>query len=185
MDKLTNLKIQKLLQEYSFLVSDDEYKTEVINTYKSDFLSMINDKHVKETNDDKIDEPTVKEVVEKEKVTAPENVIKKCKKLYRDIVKLTHPDKVNSEELVSLYMIAKEAYEEYNLFDLYLVGLKLNIKIELESDDIATLTELIEKKKAKLDTIEKSWLWMWVMSKTDEEKDNVVDTFIKNNKENL
>lgn len=185
MDKLTNLKIQKLLQEYSFLVSDDEYKTEVVNTYKSEFLSMINDKHVKEDKGDKVDEPTKKEHVDKEKVIAPENIVKKCKKLYRDIVKLTHPDKVSSEQLVTLYMSAKEAYEEYNLFDLYLIGLKLNIQIELESDDIVTLTELIEKKKSKLDTIEKSWLWLWVMSKTDEEKDNVVDTFIKNNKENL
>lgn len=185
MDKLVNLKIQKLLQEYSFLLSDDEYKTELISTYKSEFLSVINKKHKKESEPEKDEEPPQIEFIEKEKSDTPENIVKKCKKIYRDIVKITHPDKVTSEDLIELYIKAKDAYAEYNLFDLYMIGSKLNLKIVLESEDIETLTKLIETKKTKLDMIEKSWLWLWVNSKTEDEKNSVVDKFIELNKENL
>jgi hypothetical protein len=185
MDKLVNLKIQKLLQEYSFLLSDDEYKTELINTYKSEFLSNIQTKNKKEPEIEKNEEPLQIDLVEKQKPTAPENIVAKCKKIYRDIVKLTHPDKVTSEDLIELYIKAKDAYAEYNLFDLYMIGIKLNLKIFLESEDMDTLIKLIDDKKTKLDTIEKSWLWLWVMSKTEDEKNSVVDKFIELNKESL
>ena len=184
MDKLTNLKIQKLLLEYSYLVSDDEYKTEMINTYKSEFLKVINDENKTETPPEENDgEPVL--FSDDEVIEVPDNISKKCKKIYREIVKLTHPDKVNSEWLVDLYIKSKEAYEEYNLFDLYLIASKLEIDVSLESEDIETLSTLIERKKEKLEMVEKSWLWMWVNSKNEEEKNNVVRSFIEKNKDKL
>lgn len=184
MDKLTNLKIQKLLLEYSYLVSDDEYKTEIINTYKCEFLKVINDENKRKVPPENNDDGSII-FSDDEVIEVPDNISKKCKKIYREIVKLTHPDKVNSEWLVDLYIKAKEAYEEYNLFDLYLISSKLEIDVSLDSGDIETLSILIERKKEKLEMVEKSWLWMWINSRNEEERNNVVRSFIEKNKGKL
>ncbi|MDA9280008.1 hypothetical protein N9P74_00445 [bacterium] len=184
MDKLTNLKIQKLLQEYSYLLSDDEYKLEVIDTYRSEFLKVVNEENKTEIKPEDKNEEIIDKSVN-EPIDVPENIIKKCKKIYREIVKLTHPDKTKSEWLVDLYIKSKEAYEEYNLFDLYLISIKLDINVTLELEDISTLSKLIDRKKEKLESIENSWLWLWANSKTEEEKMNIVNKFIDKNKEKL
>ena len=131
MSKLKNLKVQKLIQEYTFLLTDDEYKKEVVNTYQKDFLSIINGmikpeepKKEEEKSDDskKEGDDTTEQPKKQPKIgddLVNETTKSKIKKIYRDIVKLTHPDKVNSNDLIKLYIEAKDAYEDNDLFVLY------------------------------------------------------------------
>ena len=42
-EKLKKLEAKKILQEYSFLLTDNEYKIELINEQKTEFLQQIND----------------------------------------------------------------------------------------------------------------------------------------------
>ena len=107
-DKLFELEIKKIMQEYKLLLIEEEYKNEMISINKGDFLKEINRKSGISP------EPEVpKEEVPKEELVEPEDeseddektsfIKKSMKTLYRQIVKLTHPDKTmhknNKKEL--------------------------------------------------------------------------------------
>ena len=116
-DKIVDLHINKLIQEYSFLKSDEDLKKELINANQSIFLGLVNSKlndlNLKPENPN----PSIKKIEPKIDISGvSENTKIRFKKIYRDIVKKTHPDKVESEELKDLYLKATEAYDEYNLF---------------------------------------------------------------------
>ncbi len=191
MSKLKNLKVQKLIQEYTFLLTDDEYKKEVVSTYQKDFLSIINGmikpeepKKEEEKSDDskKEGDDTTEQPKKQPKIgddLVNETTKSKIKKIYRDIVKLTHPDKVNSNDLIKLYIEAKDAYEDNDLFVLYFICGKLNIPLELDEEDTEILNKLIEVKRKELKSIETSFLWQWVHAKNDDEKERMVTTFVE------
>ena len=183
MDKLSSLEIQKLLSEYSFLVVDSEYKMNVVDSKRTEFLKMVNE----QIGDDKSEEtpPNQDEVKPEKEIEVPSEIKNKCKKIYREIVKLTHPDKVESEWLLDLYIKSKKAYEEFNLFELYLIGLKLDINITLEKEDMETLNQTIEKKRGEIDYIESSWIWLWINSETEEDCQTIINNFILKNKDKL
>jgi len=182
-DKLKNLRVQKLIQEYTFLLTDDEYKKEVVNTYQKDFLNMVNDmllpsnEDIKKEEEPKNEQPKKEPKVKDDNLT--ENTKNKIKKIYRDIVKLTHPDKTNSNELIKLYIQAKDAYEDNDLFELYFISNKLNISLELDDDDTQTLNTLIDVKKKEVKMIESSFIWLWVHAVDKEEKDRLVTSFVE------
>jgi hypothetical protein len=115
-EKLEQLQINKLIQEFSFLKSDEELKKELIEHHQNIFLDLVNEE-LSNLSPDQIKDPdnTIKEpksVKVESKIdmsTVSENTKVKIKKIYREIVKKTHPDKVNSEELNELY-IQEELY---------------------------------------------------------------------------
>ena len=102
----------------------------------------------------------------------------KVKKIFRDIAKLTHPDKVDDENLTSLYIEAKIAYDNYDLFELYFISNKLNIILDLAEDDINVLTILIDHKKNSLKGIETSFIWKWVHTNDEEQKEKIINDFV-------
>jgi hypothetical protein len=182
-DKLKELEIKKLIQEYNFLISDDSFKQELIGTNKQNFLEIISKKRVEINPDYKNESENTPQEKKKEDVlnTVDEDVKNKVKKIYREIVKKTHPDITNSEDMIELYMRATEAQDNYNLFELYLISSTLNIPIVLDENDFNVLNELINNKKRNLKSIEASFIWLWIHSKTDEEKDSIVKLFIEKN----
>ena len=192
---LKNLQIQRLVQEYSYLILDDQYKKEIVNTYQTDFLNLVNGKielpevvetEKSEKQEDKKDEnreqSEEKEKIKKDPIVNPDIVSKatkdKVKKIFRDIAKLTHPDKVDDENLTSLYIEAKIAYDNYDLFELYFISNKLNIILDLAEDDINVLTILIDHKKNSLKGIETSFIWKWVHTNDEEQKEKIINDFV-------
>ena len=185
-EKLEQLQINKLIQEFSFLKSDEELKKELIEHNQNIFLELVNEE-LSNLNPDQIKEPddTIKEpksVKVESKIdmsTVSENTKVKIKKIYREIVKKTHPDKVNSEELNELYIKATEYYVTYDVFELYFISKTLNIKIKLSLDETNTLNQLIELKKNELKAIETSFIWLWLNTQSDDEKNLLVHKFLK------
>jgi hypothetical protein len=185
-EKLEQLQINKLIQEFSFLKSDEELKKELIEYNQNIFLDLVNEE-LSNLNPDQIKEPddTIKEpksVKVESKIdmsTVSENTKVKIKKIYREIVKKTHPDKVNSEELNELYIKATEYYVTYDIFELYFISKTLNIKIKLSLDETNTLNQLIELKKNELKAIETSFIWLWLNTQSDDEKNLLVHKFLK------
>ena len=184
-DKLKKLQIKKLIQEYEFLTTEDEYRKEVIEDGKGLFMEMVGE--TRKTLNIPVPEPKiptdedVKNETPKEK--KPENVSdstkSKVKKIYREIVKLTHPDRTNSEELVEIYRKATTAADNYNVLELFQICVELKIPIELDMEDVDVLNFLINNKRENIKKIEASFIWLWLNAKTEEEKNKLVEMFVK------
>jgi len=184
-DKLKQLEIKKLLSEYEYLIVDDEYKQQIISDYSSEFINEINEKsgikEEKPEEDGEIIPPEEKEIIKKindEDLT--DETKKRMKSMFREIMKKTHPDKVQSEELVDIYIKSKEAYETNDILGLCFYANKLNVIVELSDMEVEILKDMIKKKKEELETIEKSWLWLWYKASTEQAKDNIVKLYYNN-----
>lgn len=180
-DKLKQLEIKKLLTEYDYLIIDEEMKQEIIDEYKPGFMENLGEQFNDEEKEGEQEPQKQPEKKEVEKLIKDEDLSedtkKRMKKMFREIMKKTHPDKVKSEELIEIYIKSKEAYDSNNLLELSYNANKLKISIELSELEIEILKDLIKFKKEKLETIEKSWLWMWYKAGTETEKDNVIKLY--------
>ena len=180
-DKLKQLEIKKLLTEYDYLIIDEEMKQEIIDEYKPGFMEGLGKETSEEEKEEqqKSQESTEKKELEKliKDEDLSEDTKKRMKKMFREIMKKTHPDKVKSEELIDIYIKSKEAYDTNNLLELSYNASKLNISIDLSVLEIEILKDLIKQKRESLETIEKSWLWMWYKAGTETEKDNVIKLY--------
>ena len=190
-DKLKQLEIKKLLTEYDYLIIDEEIKTEVVNEYLPKFTEEINEftnkiegkkeeekKEVKkgiDVNNGKPKEKEIKKVIEDDDL--PKETKDRIKKLFREIVKKTHPDKTKSEDLIDIYIKSKEAYESNDILKLAYYANKVDINVELSDMEIQLLNDLIIYKKEELSEIEKSWLWKWYKANTETEKDMIIKMF--------
>jgi hypothetical protein len=190
-DKLKQLEIKKLLTEYDYFVIDEEIKTEVVNEYLPKFTEEINEftnkiegkkeeekKEVKKGIDVNTGEPKekeIKKVIEDDDL--PKETKDRIKKLFREIVKKTHPDKTKSEDLIDIYIKSKEAYEANDILKLAYYANKVDIKVELSDMEIQLLNDLIIYKKDELSEIEKSWLWKWYKANTEAERDMIIKMF--------
>lgn len=190
-EKLKKLEIKKIFQEYNLLLIDDEYKVEMINEYRSEFLTQIENK--KKELGIKPEEIKVENIkssgntteTTKTMIDVDENTKKKLKKIYKEIVKKTHPDKVDSEKYLDMYISAKKSFEENNVIDLYIICIDLGIDFEYDDTDIQSMIGIINSKKSKLKNIESSYLWLWVHSPNDVEKEKIVDLFIQTHHKNI
>lgn len=185
-ERLIELKIDRIIKEYSFLKSDEEYKKEVIDENTVEFLKIINERlngmdpnSLKEQSKGPVEFKKPKPKIDINTISENDKI--KIKKVYRDIVKLTHPDKVEDQELNLLYIEAKEAYEILDFIELCFIakGLKIHIKLKLEETKL--LTALIESKKNDLKLMEGSFIWIWANADDDTKKEEIVELFIKNN----
>ena len=129
-DKLKKLQIKKLIQEYEFLLTESEYVKEIVDENKPVFLDAAQE--VRKKLNIPISEPKTNnsENNKNESINEkPENISDstktKVKKIYREIVKLTHPDRTNSEELVEIYRNATTAADNYNVLELFQICVEL------------------------------------------------------------
>jgi gas vesicle protein len=129
------------------------------------------------------------ENVEEEKDSIEENIednkyqkspkSTKLKKLYREIVKLTHPDKVSNNKLNTLYIKATSLYDKNDLAGIYAICNELNIDYEIDDEDNHLISDKINNLKQKIGFMESTFTWKWVYSASQKEKDNIILTFIK------
>jgi len=197
-EKIQKIEIKKILQEYNFLLLDDEYKKEVISENQNEFLEKVqklkNDLGIEpETESEekvKNDDESEKDVNLPKKPKIDEESISKStkdkiKKLYREIAKKTHPDKTKSENLINIYIRATAAVDEYNLIELFIICFELGIEVKMDIDDKEILLKLIELKRNELKSIEASFIWLYANSKTEEEKNKLIELFVnKHGKKN-
>lgn len=175
-DKIKKLQIQKVIQEYNLLITDYELKNNMVEEYREEFL--------KETfTEDKTDNQNTDNTPKKEEVKIKSEEISKetkdkIKKIYREIVKQTHPDKVDSEVLNNYYLDATRAYDLNDVLELYIICEKLDIDVEISELELELFDKLIEMKRNEIKRIEDSFIWVWINAKTEEQKQEIVDRFI-------
>jgi len=183
--RLEQLEVKKLLQEYSFLLLDEEYKHEIIDNNREEFLNKIREAQG-DTPPPPPSEP--QEKPKKDKIdpnTVDKSTKDKVKKLYREIAKITHPDKAKTDEHTELYMQATVAAEGFDLFVLYEICSKLNISHSIDGEDKDILKIRINKKRDELKSIESSFIWLYAHAQTDEEKQKLIDHFVNKHGNNI
>lgn len=178
--KLGEIEVRKLFQEYNFLLIDEEYKNEIINAERDIFLNKVKEICGNNLKQDQ-DSPPVNDV-NINKLDLPEvdkSTMGRIKKLYREIVKITHPDRTDNEGYVEFYRQATKAMEEYNLFIIYDICNKLNILYSLDDEEKYILKVKINDKKQQLKNIENSFIWLYFHAKDEEEKNRIIQMFIE------
>jgi hypothetical protein len=126
-----------------------------------------------EVTDDVIIEPEFEKTEEDIQV---EKLNKKIKGLYRQIVKLTHPDKVSNKKLNELYLEATEHYKKEDIISLYFICDELDISYELEESEFNLISDNISKFREQMKFLENTFTWNWYNT---ENKDEVVIEYIK------
>lgn len=183
MNHLKYLEFQKLIKELQFIESNYIYQSEIIRISDIEFLRSVQDlletypdlKTIYDERQYLISEADIQPYQEAEVEHLPS-----IKKIYRDIVKNTHPDKVGSDKLNNLYIEATEAYEQNDIITLYRVCSDLNIKFDLTDDFFEKVQEKIDIFKQKIFFLEKTYTYRWLKSKSDNDRNKVILEYIKN-----
>jgi hypothetical protein len=105
--------------------------------------------------------------------------VSKLKKLYREIAKLTHPDKVKVKRLNDLYIKSTEYYNDDNLIGILAICNKLDIEYEISEDDVNVISNQINKFKSKINFLENTYTWHWYNCKDDVKKSQILLNYIK------
>jgi len=134
-----------------------------------------------DTNDEPIESGDEFEKEEKntENVENSKNISPKLKKLYREIVKLTHPDRVRKKKLNDLYIEATNYYNDDDKIGIYKICSELEIEYEIEDDDEIFIVDKIETLKKRIVFLESTFTWKWFNCKDEMEKNQIVINFIK------
>lgn len=105
--------------------------------------------------------------------------ISQIKKLYREIAKLTHPDKINSNKYNDLYIKSTKFYESNNKIGIYSICQELEIEYEVEDDDASLINVEIETLRNKINFIESTFAWQWYNCEDEILKSQILLNFIK------
>lgn len=208
MSRINYLKIKKILKELDYIESDYEYKSEIVSESDPEFIRNINiflerypelkgmfDKYIGNKIDNTIKKNTDEikknefedniEIHEEDEntediINVEEDIkISKTKGLYRDIVKLTHPDKVNNKKLNDIYIKSTKLYNDNNLPGLYLICEELKLDYDIEDDDISDILDRINLLKERIGFIHETFTWKWLNSSSDDERDQIILAYVK------
>jgi hypothetical protein len=198
MNKVKSLELKRLLKELEFIELDFEYRNEVISEADTEFINSINSfliEHpdLKEIYDNKITDKINESIKKKEEESIDESIEiedldenvedkkynSKIKKLYREIVKVTHPDIIKNNKLNDLYIKATNYYDESNPIGIYAICNELDIPYEITNDDVEVIMSQIEGYKSKIKFLESTYTWKWYNCEDEMEKNQILINYIK------
>lgn len=190
MNRIKNLEIKRLLKELDFIEMDYEYRTELISEADSEFMKSINlfldknpelkqiyDEHVTSKLDNTIKEGNVK-IVNDSSVSENSQKSTEVKKIYREIVKLTHPDRINNDNLQDIYIRSTKLYDNNDKIGLYKICQELGIDVIINDEDKLNIEQKIENLKNKINFIETTFTWKWFNTEDEKEKQKVILDFL-------
>ena len=204
---MSNKKIKLLINEFEFLNKQENEVKDLFDESQREFIKDINKflmdnglekKKIKEEKKEVI-EKTIEEKEKKseEKNTTEEikknNAPKRYKKMFSQIVSLTHPDKLKndiSEEdkqnLVKIYENTVENYNEGNYTPLILNAKNLGIEITDDFfDDLETIKNSIKEKNENIDNIQRTFAWIYYNELKEEEKEDYLKNYYDKYKDNI
>jgi len=103
----------------------------------------------------------------------------KLKKLYREIVKVTHPDRVKNKKLNELYIKATGMYDRNDLAGIYSICSELRIDYEIDENDAENINMKIRTLKDRIGFVESTFTWKWHYSKSQQEKEQLIFLYIR------
>ena len=198
MSRRKSLEFQRLIKELQFIESDYLYQSEIIRESNNVFLdsvetildsypelrSIYRDRTTNTfINSSKI-EPNIDDIEVDVLVIKP-TIDSDVKKIYRKIVKSTHPDKIKNPKLNELYLEATSAYETNDLVTLYKVSSELMIEFEWSESILEQVKDKILNYKSQISFLESTYTFKWLKSNNDDEKLKIILSFIENKLNNI
>ena len=141
---------------------------------------MWNDTQKQKNNDEPKEEN--QNIEEKEEEEFNDNKVvrsEKIKKLYREVAKLTHPDKVNDIKLNDIYIKSTKSYDENDLISIYAICSELNIDYESEESDNIFISQRINVLKERISFMESTFTWKWHTADDNVQKDDILMNYIR------
>ena len=196
MSRLKSLEFQRLIKELQFIESDYLYQSEIIRESNNVFLdsvetildrypelrSVYKDRTSNKFISSKI-EPNIDDI-EFDVLSKP-TIDSDVKKIYRKIVKSTHPDKIKNPKLNELYLEATNAYEINDLVTLYKVSSELMIEFEWSESILEQVKDKILNYKSQISFLESTYTFKWLKSSNEDEKLKIILSFIENKLNNI
>jgi hypothetical protein len=108
-----------------------------------------------------------------------ENISPKLKKLYREIVKLTHPDITKRKHLNELYIEATLYYENGDKVGIYKICSQLDIEYDIEDEDEYFISTKIDSLRKKIGFLESTFTWKWYNTENESERNQILINYIK------
>jgi hypothetical protein len=157
----------------------DNKVTEKINQSikKKEESEEKNDDSISDDTENSEDESEDIEKVEEE--TKDRKSVSEIKRLYREIVKLTHPDKVKNKKLNEMYLKATKYYDDNNKIGIYAVCNELSIQYEITTEDIQLIYDEIKRLQQKINFLESTYTWKWYNCVDEEQKSQILLNYIK------
>ena len=202
-------KIKLLINEFEFLNKQENEVKDLFGESQREFAKDIN-KFLKDNGLEK--KEVKKEVLEKptfdgednesEIKDIPEEIVeeikknnppKRYKKIFRQIVSLTHPDKFTNEiseeekkKLIKIYENTVDNYNEGNYTPLILNAKNLGIEITDDFfDDLETIKNSIKEKNENIDNIQRTFAWIYYNELKEEEKEDYLKNYYDKYKDKI
>ena len=192
---------KKQILRLQYLETEYEECLEIHDESKQEFEIAVRTLHYKlNIFDEDLDRPVVSLKPESIDYTNPpqaelsEEEIQKnkpviptwAKKLFRQVVKLTHPDKLSGnidkdtqDRLSAAYQDTKEAMDAYDFVKIALIAQDLNINLKsVVVEDFVMFRKKEIELQEQIKKIKTSIFWIWSIS-TIEQKDQIIQEFLK------
>jgi len=190
MNKIKQLEIKRLIKELNYVESDYLYKNEIVNEIETLFIKSVNDflnnhEELKDIFDKKIESKISKIFKDKQDKIEEKKEAKigiktdKIKKLYREIAKITHPDKTDNKKLNEAYLKATNFYNLSDIPGTYSLCDELEIVFEIDDDDIELIANKINNLKERIKFMESTMTWVWYKTDDEIEKNKIIIEYIK------
>jgi len=165
--ELKELYDKKVTEKIDQSIKKKEEKPEEENNIKDD------------SNDSENSESELDDFEENEQETQNKKHLSQIKKLYREIVKLTHPDKVKNSRLNEIYLKATKYYDNNNKIGIYAICNELSIQYEISEEDIELMYSEIKNLQQKINFIESTYTWKWYKCEDEAQKNQILLNYIK------
>lgn len=176
---LEELENTKLVRELNYLKSEVEYKNNLIQLYNIDFLNSVEEilntnLELKKIYDEKknlrievANKPITHIEVPFDENSEVETDVEddgKLRGFYRQIVKMTHPDKIKDDSFNLIYSQASIAFKEGKTVEMILLCDKLNIPFQITAEEKEKLKQEIQSLRNKISLLESSYSYQWALS---------------------
>lgn len=172
--------ITEFLSQHSELkkIYDDKV-TEKINKTIENNRKKSQEVYELDQCQEEISQDYISQIEEIQKNDEDKKNVPQIKRLYREIVKITHPDKEKSNKYKELYIKSSKYYESGNKIGIYTVCDELNIDYELEENDVDLIQNQISDLKNKINFLECTFAWQWYNCEDEMMRSQIVLNFIK------
>jgi hypothetical protein len=204
--KRIQAKYKKLLLELEFLYSDLEYHEDIMAEAIVEFQKAVmlycknnninyekdlvkNEEQRPSASDpesvrfyDEDGNPTDEDIRETENKPKDEEI----RKIFKKIATKTHPDKFSNAKAQEkslnkqIFLQAKEAAEDNNMFKLHQIARRLGIELpEMSTKQIKLMEKEAKNVRIKVSRIQKTLAWVWFDQQNEQKRQRMVDTYIK------